>query len=141
MANDNEKKQPRQDQDLPGYPHYPSEEDIMNPKHGYKKIAADEELANSARLSRNAVERQANTDENIEPADDDDIKIVRGTEADVTREDLEILGDRNADQDMNDDELTGNARVDDTDEEQDLDIPGSELDDSEENIGEEDEEN
>jgi hypothetical protein len=141
MAQKNKKDEQRQNEDLPGYPHYPSEDDIMNPKHGFKKIAADEELANSTRLSGKAVNRPQDNDENLQPAQDDDVKIVRGTEADVTREDLALLGDRNEDQDLGDDELTGNARVDDTDEEQDLDIPGAELDDQEENIGEEDEEN
>jgi hypothetical protein len=113
----------------------------MNPQRGFKKIAADEELANSARLSGKAVNRPQNSEENPEPAEDDEIKIVKGTEADVTREDLALLGDKDADQDEGDDEVTGNARVDETDEEHDLDVPGAELDDREENIGEEDEEN
>jgi hypothetical protein len=60
----------------------------------------------------------------------------------VTEEDLVLLGDRNADQDMNDDEMIRtSARVDELDEEGDLDIPGSELDDDNESLGEEDEEN
>lgn len=141
--NDNrDQKQPRQDQDLPGYPHYPPEEDIMNPQHGFKKINADEELANSRNLSGRIVgSRQENADE-IQQPDDDDLKIVRGTEADVTKEDLDLLGDRDSDEDLGDDELVhAKARVDDIPEEGDLDVPGSDLDDEEEELGEEDEEN
>jgi hypothetical protein len=135
-------QQPGKDQDLPGYPHYPPEEDIMNPQHGFKKINADEELANSRNLSGRIVgSRQENADELQQP-DDDDLKIVRGTEADVTNEDLELLGDKDNDEDLGDDELVhANARVDDIPEEGDLDVPGSDLDDEEEELGEEDEEN
>jgi hypothetical protein len=139
------------DEDLPGYPHYPSEEDILNPDNGLRKVRGDvEDLANS-----NAISRRTSIDRDLSPdtiedsiADEDEIKIVRGTEADVTREDLKNLGDRNADQDLGDDENTqGNARVDEVDldndklEEDDLDIPGSDLDDADEKLGEEDEEN
>src|SRR5688500_16283011 len=102
-----------QDKDLPGYPHYPSEDDIMNPQHGFKKVAADEELANSARLSSRSIDQKKNSTDSLEPVEeDDDLKIVSGTEADVTEEDLLLLGDKDGDQDLNDDELTRNARVD-----------------------------
>jgi hypothetical protein len=147
MASQKNKKETdnraQDDKDLPGYPHYPSEDDIMNPQRGFKKIAADDELANSRRLSGNALNRQPNNDDNPEPEESDELKIVSGTDADVTSEDLALLGDRNADADNGDDELVGNARVDEREEgeDEDLDIPGAELDDKEENIGEEDEEN
>ena len=87
---------------------------------------------------------------NLQPDDRDDNEdeIVMGTEADVTPEDLELLGDKDQDMDGGDDETTGNAKVDDTDADgdklndaHDLDVPGSELDDDNEDIGEEDEEN
>lgn len=87
---------------------------------------------------------------NLQPDDRDDNEdeIVMGTEADVTPEDLELLGDKDQDMDGGDDETTGNAKVDDTDADgdklngaDDLDVPGSELDDDNEDIGEEDEEN
>ncbi|MBO9571034.1 MAG: hypothetical protein J7497_02320 [Chitinophagaceae bacterium] len=132
-----------QGRDFPGYPHYPSDEDITNPANGNRKINADEELANSTRLSARTLNEEPNR-ENVSERDseDDDIRIVPGTEADVTEEDLVILGDPDADQDMNDDELLRtSARVDDIEEEGDLDIPGSELDDQNEELGEEDEEN
>lgn len=79
------------------------------------------------------------TEQNKKPEDMD---------ADITDEDLDMLGDKYQDMDGGDDELIGNAKVDDTDEDgdklndaDDLDIPGSELDDDNEDIGEEDEEN
>ncbi|MBA4168644.1 MAG: hypothetical protein H0X41_14055 [Chitinophagaceae bacterium] len=140
-----------ENEDLPGYPHYPSEEDILNPDNGLRKVRGDVEgLANS-----NAISRRTATDRDISADiiedrndDEDEVKIVRGTEADVTREDLENLGDRNADQDMGDDEdIQGSARVDNVDldndelEENDLDVPGDDQDDADENVGEEDEEN
>ena len=35
---DNRRLQKQEDRDLPGYPHYPPDEDIMNPQSGFKKI-------------------------------------------------------------------------------------------------------
>jgi hypothetical protein len=138
-----------EDQNLPGYPHYPPEEDIMNPKHGFQKIPADEELANSRRLSSMMINEKLHRGEPIKPAEPsetnetkDNLGIVRGTDADVTKEDMTILGDKDIDLDLGDDELVlSKTRVDDMPGEQDLDVPGSDLDDPEENLGEEDEEN
>ncbi|AEW01615.1 hypothetical protein A4D02_06330 [Niastella koreensis] len=47
--------------------------------------------------------------------DDEDVKIVMGTEADVTEEDLEMLGDPDQDQDMNEDEFIDKQGLDNTD--------------------------
>lgn len=47
--------------------------------------------------------------------DDDDTRIVMGTEADVTAEDLALLGPRDHDMDMGDDERTDTEGLDDTD--------------------------
>jgi hypothetical protein len=47
--------------------------------------------------------------------DDDDVEIVMGTEADVTEEDLALLGDKDQDMDMNEDELVRKEGLDDTD--------------------------
>jgi len=47
--------------------------------------------------------------------EDDDTKIVMGTEADVTAEDLALLGDPDKDMDMSEDELIDNEGLDDTD--------------------------
>lgn len=88
-------------------------------------------------------------------ADDgeDDLEIVMGTEADVTNEDLALLGDRDKDNDLGEDELAGSAELDDKDIDgdllneksdvsgKDLDIPEAEDDDEDEDMGEGDEEN
>jgi hypothetical protein len=34
--NRDRQEQKSSDEELPGYPHYPSEDDIMNPQHGFK---------------------------------------------------------------------------------------------------------
>lgn len=128
-----------QDKDLPGYPHYPPEEDIMNPKSGFKKIHADEELANSRRLSSMLLNEKLHRgvpDDSSEQLDNSE--KVRGT---LSNEDLTILGEKEEDMDLGDDELVPKARVDDLPNEQDLDVPGSDLDDFNETKGEEDEEN
>jgi hypothetical protein len=57
-----------------------------------------------------------------------------GTEADVDDDDLEVLNATN-------DEIGTPQNVSNEDLETELDIPGSELDDANEAIGEEDEEN
>ena len=48
-------------------------------------------------------------------SDDDEVGIVMGTEADVTKEDIETLGDKDQDMDLGEDELAGNEGLDDTD--------------------------
>jgi hypothetical protein len=48
-------------------------------------------------------------------AEDDNVEIVMGTEADVTEEDLALLGDPDQDMDMNEDELVRKEGLDDTD--------------------------
>jgi hypothetical protein len=90
-------------------------------------------------------------------ADDgeEDVEIVMGTEADVTGEDLVLLGDKDQDMDLGEDELAGKAALDDIDDDgdllnesgsdasgKDLDIPeGDEIDPDADDMGEEDEEN
>jgi hypothetical protein len=76
--------------------------------------------------------------------DDDEVNIVMGTEADVTEEDLEMLGDPDQDQDMNEDEFIDKEGLDNTDFDgdplneaavsevssgDDLDVPEEEEDD------------
>lgn len=58
-------------------------------------------------------ERTSAQDEN--PGENDDAAIVMGTEADVSAEDLELLGDRNEDSDGGDDEMMDKEGLDDTD--------------------------
>ncbi|MBC7851567.1 MAG: hypothetical protein H7Y31_17615 [Chitinophagaceae bacterium] len=88
---------------------------------------------------------------------DDELEIVMGTEADVTAEDIQVLGAKDQDMDMGDDELMSNEGLDDTDMEgdllneaavnvgstgEDLDIPDSEgQTEDDDAMGREDEEN
>lgn len=51
---------------------------------------------------------------------EDDVDIVMGTEADVTEDDLVLLGDADEDQDMNEDELIRKPSLDNTDADGDL---------------------
>lgn len=134
------------DEEFPGYPHYPSSEDITHPSNGVKKVSADlDQVSRNQNLSN---VREEDTGGNPGMAgsdliedDDDDLVIVPGTEADVTKDDLIALGPREGDMDMGDDEiLRGKIQPTGIADEQ-LDIPGSELDDATEEIGEEDEEN
>ena len=133
------------DQDFPGYPHYPAEEDIMHKGNNTGREEVDVE-----NLSRAHKITAENLQEAGKPAEDNpafskpgadeggDLGRTSGTDADVTKEDLLLLGDRDEDMDLGEDEdipkelmVTG----------EDLDLPGAELDDANEEIGEEDEEN
>lgn len=132
------------DQDFPGYPHYPAREDIMDQRTGSQKVDADIENMASARNATGVSQRfargnegqrnpsgkeQSPTDENA-----DDLGITTGTDADVDDDDLAVLNSTN-------DEIGLPQNVSNEDLNTDLDIPGSELDDENEIIGEEDEEN
>ena len=61
-----------------------------------------------------------NTVAHAEDTDDNDTDIVMGTEADVTEEDLLLLGERDQDMDMGDDETIDKQGLDDTDFDGDL---------------------
>src|SRR5688500_11431689 len=66
------------DEDLPGYPHYPSSEDIMNPSTGAKKVSADPDEINR----NNAFQRDRSMSEELplkgteDFEEDDDLRIV-----------------------------------------------------------------
>ena len=163
----------RNKQDLPGYPHYPANEDITQPVNNNGEVEASEEyimlpdvsdipgqenitvpkLGDLADVTiSSADEEDLVSGDSLDTAsDEDDVEIVMGTEADVTAEDLQLLGDPDGDMDLGDDEDTVRDLLDKTDEDgdplneanagTDLDVPGSEDDDANEDIGAEDEEN
>lgn len=134
------------DQDFPGYPHYPAEEDILNPENNEKRVDVDvENLTRSHTISTEhikSIEGAPETREDFTVADDgepDDLQMVPGTEADVTAEDLLILGDRDEDMDMGEDEeLRQRGWVPITG--RDLDVPDADLD-GKDSLGQGDEEN
>lgn len=135
---DNKEKDNKKE--YPGYPHYPAKEDITKPDNNTGKITISPK------------------DNDLDNEPDETPDIVMGTDADVTEEDLDNLGDKDQDMDMGEDEDISNTQgLDETDDDgeplnensghglsstgHDLDVPGSKLDDADENIGEEDEEN
>jgi hypothetical protein len=129
------------DQDFPGYPHYPAREDIMDQRNDFTREDIDvENLPNSRNLTGVSQRFQAgnNAERAEEPRSqglaDDEVGLREGTEADVTEDDLAILNATN-------DEIGVPQNVSNEDINIDLDVPGSELDDENESIGEEDEEN
>ena len=134
------------DEQFPGYPHYPAKEDIMSPNSEMERVQLDvENLTPSGRNANVAQQQQRNPMSN-QPAtettasntsiEDDEFSLTPGTEADVTKDDLLALGGtRFSDNDLQNTTRTNLSSGDD------LDIPGSELDNSNEEIGEEDEEN
>jgi hypothetical protein len=134
------KSKSKDQEDFPGYPHYPANEDIMN-TGDIERVSLDVE--NLSR-SRNAVDPALNKSsgnqesENIKPrfADDDADDIAddnndpETAEANLTEDDFIALGE-------DDGALPKSLALDGND----LDIPGAEDDDDNEEIGEEDEEN
>jgi hypothetical protein len=138
VKKNNDSSQSVNDEDLPGYPHYRPSDDIMNHQKEIEKIDIEDmdELKTSGSARKSTIPPQ----EKPVP-EEDPIKIVRGTEADVTQEDLELLGDMNLNNDLGDDDLLKRRTQPVDMSGDDLDVPGSELDDDNESIGEEDEEN
>ncbi|HKR05334.1 MAG TPA: hypothetical protein VJY62_11935 [Bacteroidia bacterium] len=121
---------------LPGYPHYPESEDIMN-----REERANTDVEN---LSRSHGGRNSELKEHppVERYKDATPEIVPGTEADLTRNDLFSLGPVDRDQDEGEDEtLLPSLKIGPDLSGDDLDVPGSELDDEAESRGSEDEEN
>jgi hypothetical protein len=100
-----------------------------------KTITPNGEIADEAELAIGS--RTTTTDGSL----DDDGLLVAGTEADVTAEDLQALGSPDLSMDMGDDEDLKHRVYPVDFAGEDLDIPGSELDDDQEALGSEDEEN
>lgn len=131
------------DQDFPGYPHYPAKEDIMDTRTGTQKVDVDVEDLASSRNASGVSQRFTPVNERERVKDsmtpqpglgDDDLDLKMGTEADVDDDDLVVLN-------STDTEIGRPQNVSNEDLDSDLDVPGSEMDDAAENIGEEDEEN
>lgn len=118
-----------------------------------EKLAQDESYTELPEAKDTTI--SSDDDESLEDGEDllseeDEVEIVMGTEADITKDDLVVLGDPDGDNDMNEDELVLKSQVDDIDNEgdplnelgsdasgRDLDIPEGEDDEE----GNEDEEN
>ena len=138
------------DQDFPGYPHYPAKDDILDPDNNEGRVDVDvENLTRANKVPAENLNQPFEIPSPVETtfpiADDDaadDLGIVSGTEADVTEEDLALLGALDKDMDLDEDETILEKAPWQLDAGgDDLDVPGAELDDENEIIGEEDEEN
>jgi hypothetical protein len=139
------------DQDFPGYPHYPAKDDILNPDNKFTRVDADvENLTRAHKIPAENLSQPKGNAGNVDGAfplaspddEDDEIGIVPGTEADVTKEDLLLLGDPDKDMDMDEDEAVLTNRewpLEMTGE--DLDVPEADLDDENDALGQGDEEN
>jgi hypothetical protein len=117
---------------FPGYPHYPQSEDVMMTS-AVKRTELDvEKLPERVPVDKTVT---------AQPETSEPTATTPSKESDLNRDDLVALGPKDADMDGGDDEIMSLSgdRYDRTDE--DLDIPGTELDDENEKIGNEDEEN
>lgn len=133
------------DEDFPGYPHYPAKDDILTPGNYTERVDLDiENITRSHTISQQHIKSLEGTQKvnfNITQdsiMDDEGIELPIATDADVTAEDLALLGPKDQDMDMDEDEelrLRGWEPVTG----KDLDVPDAELED--EAIGQEDEEN
>ena len=123
-------KNEENEKDFPGYPHYPASEDILN-QPGAERVDVDvENLSRSKKILTSDLPNRT-TPERNEGIENEMALNTEPEDSDVTVEDIIALDGADAD----------TAKVDLLEGEDDLDVPGSEDDDANEEIGEEDEEN
>ena len=123
---------------LPGYSHYAAKDDIMNKANKMKKINLAEEVKGQASKKKSS----DNLDELDERPFLSEIKDKKQRNSGkLTKEDQDMLGEDELNSDMGDDAVLKNRVWPIDMSGDDLDIPGAELDDANEIIGEEDEEN
>ncbi len=127
-------------EEFPGYPHYPAQDDIMNSPE--EKLSIDLEKPENPLVAEPVDEV---TPETMLPekGSEEDIPLVKGTSADVTKQEVQELGDPNLSMDLQDDDDVLRDRPEEERDMagEDLVVPGAELDDNNEEIGSEDEEN
>lgn len=130
------------DKNLPGYPHYPENEDILSTSSGMHRTDADiEDIPRSGKL--NPTQLAGLNEDDVPPAISDRPGNVSATdpEADLNEDDLLALGsDTPAGETDPEKPEEGSIYAHDASG-SDLDVPGSELDDASESLGSEDEEN
>jgi hypothetical protein len=102
--------------------------DVENLPNGSNTTGVSQRFSNDQNRERAEKPRQPQQES------EDDLDIKMGTDADVNEDDLAVLN-------STDEEIGLPQNVSNEDLNTDLDIPGSDLDDKNEEIGEEDEEN
>lgn len=169
-AHDPAANRENQDLDFPGYPHHPASEDILSANSDFERTDVDVEEFSRATwtTARDQAVSQLDTEKRPDLATNDLADVLPGLEtnatpkvtdpkAEVTEDDLVLLGDPYLDQDGGDDELMDNYQgLDDTDLDgdplneyagsvsatgSDLDMPDVELDNAGTALTLEDEEN
>ncbi len=148
MNTPDQNKKDQQEKDFPGYPSYPASDDVTNQDNREDFGTLHPTDKNST--TGEAVEQRAAGLPRAGNSDDGDV-----SEADVTDEDIAMLTAADQNRDMDDPDAE-EPLLDTTDDDgdplnepmgsygtagADLDVPGSELDEGNEDIGEEDEEN
>lgn len=129
------KKAEEKDEQFPGYPRYGAGEDITSQS---KKIDEnlDDEVLTEVKHNKDLTPK---TETSEQPLDDEG--VTPKSAFDVTEEDLEALGPKDLSMDMGDDEQLKHRKRPVDFAGKDLDVPGTELDDDQEERGSEDEEN
>lgn len=133
-------KEEKESENFPGYPHFPKSDDMLEQNEMARVPVNDmENLSASRKIIPD--DNKAILQYDLAPVIENEEEDIEVSEADITKEDLLALGSDELNSDRGDDEQLKDRLfpVDMTGE--DLDIPGAELDDVNENIGEEDEEN
>lgn len=104
-----ESKDSKIDEDFPGYPHYPSKDDILNPANDMVRVETDvENISLSKKITGKALPQA----ENIEFVDKNYIDesemlssdFTSSTDEGLSEEDLQMLGEKDEDMDDGDDE-------------------------------------
>jgi hypothetical protein len=129
------------DKDLPGYPHYPDDEDMMR---SAEQVPIDVENISRSTNVNTTINESGNPKGAVPEKDLLDETVASSFErddSDVTEEDIAALGEPGLNIDGGDDEILKNRPYSSIAGDSDLDIPGAELDDANEELGSEDEEN
>jgi hypothetical protein len=133
------------DKDFPGYPHYPAKDDILDPGNHTERVDVDADnisrgkTVNVSQFKKNDVSN-TNDDLENEPVEEEELS-VGSSDADVTAEDLAMLGPKDGDMDMGEDEeLASRGYTPRTGA--GLDVPDGDIDTAtNQEVGEQDEEN
>jgi hypothetical protein len=148
MNTPDQNKKDQKEKSFPGYPSYPASEDVTNQNERIDYGSLHRTGSNSP--TREGVEERATDVPRPRNASDE-----INPDTDVTSEDIAMLSASDQNRDMDDPDMD-EPLLDTTDEDgdplnevqstyneagTDLDVPGSETDDGNEDIGEEDEEN
>jgi len=132
----------KEEEKFPGYPHYPPSEDIMNPKKGYEKKEFTETSRKMIVPASPLRKQKTQKEKMAEPSVSDEENPEReASEADLNPDEKQFLESDQLSEDMGEDEELRKRVWSVEMSGQDLDVPGTELDDEAENVGEEDEEN